>query len=160
VPAGAQGENLNTIKEGDKVSAFKGRNLDGEEIDVGALIGKKVVVLAFWSIYCKPCVEEISSLIRLQDEFGGQDLEVIGINTDSELGIGRIRTFIDRFESFEKKTINYENIYDEDNAISKLLGIGFLPTVLSVNTQGKIEKVFVGFEEKSEEEIFAPSFRR
>jgi peroxiredoxin len=154
VPAGAQGENLNTIKEGDKVSAFKGRNLDGEEIDVGALIGKKVVVLAFWSIYCKPCVEEISSLIRLQDEFGGQDLEVIGINTDSELGIGRIRTFIDRFESFEKKTINYENIYDEDNAISKLLGIGFLPTVLSVNTQGKIEKVFVGFEEKSEEEIF------
>ena len=154
-PSGAQNQgNLNTTKEGDQVAPFKGRNLDGEEIDVGALIGKKVVVLAFWSIYCKPCVEEISSLIRLQDEFGGEDLEVIGINTDSELGIGRIRTFISRFESFEKKTINYENIYDEDNAVSKLLGIGFLPTVLSVNTQGKVEKVFVGFEEKSEQEIF------
>jgi thiol-disulfide isomerase/thioredoxin len=155
-PVGAQNrENLNTIKEGAQVAPFKGRNLDGEEIDVGALIGKKVVVIAFWSIYCKPCVEEISSLIRLQDEFGGDDLEVIGINTDSELGIGRIRTFINRFESFEKKTINYENIYDEDNAISKLLGIGFLPTVLSVDTRGKVVKVFVGFEEKSEQEIFA-----
>jgi thiol-disulfide isomerase/thioredoxin len=155
-PVGAQHrENLNTIKEGAQVAPFKGRNLDGEEIDVGALIGKKVVVIAFWSIYCKPCVEEISSLIRLQDEFGGDDLEVIGINTDSELGIGRIRTFINRFESFEKKTINYENIYDEDNAISKLLGIGFLPTVLSVDAQGKVVKVFVGFEEKSEQEIFA-----
>jgi thiol-disulfide isomerase/thioredoxin len=155
-PVGAQNrENLNTIKEGAQIAPFKGRNLDGEEIDVGALIGKKVVVIAFWSIYCKPCVEEISSLIRLQDEFGGDDLEVIGINTDSELGIGRIRTFINRFESFEKKTINYENIYDEDNAISKLLGIGFLPTVLSVDAQGKVVKVFVGFEEKSEQEIFA-----
>jgi thiol-disulfide isomerase/thioredoxin len=155
-PVGAQNrENLNSIKEGGQVAPFKGRNLDGEEIDVGALIGKKVVVIAFWSIYCKPCVEEISSLIRLQDEFGGDDLEVIGINTDSELGIGRIRTFINRFESFEKKTINYENIYDEDNAISKLLGIGFLPTVLSVDAQGKVVKVFVGFEEKSEQEIFA-----
>jgi thiol-disulfide isomerase/thioredoxin len=155
-PVGAQHrENLNTIKEGAQIAPFKGRNLDGEEIDVGALIGKKVVVIAFWSIYCKPCVEEISSLIRLQDEFGGDDLEVIGINTDSELGIGRIRTFINRFESFEKKTINYENIYDEDNAISKLLGIGFLPTVLSVDAQGKVVKVFVGFEEKSEQEIFA-----
>ena len=155
-PVGAQNrENLNSIKEGGQVAPFKGRNLDGEEIDVGALIGKKVVVLAFWSIYCKPCVEEISSLIRLQDEFGGDDLEVIGINTDSELGIGRIRTFINRFESFEKKPINYENIYDEDNAISKLLGIGFLPTVLSVDTRGKVVKVFVGFEEKSEQEIFA-----
>ena len=155
-PAGAQHKgNLNTIKEGDQLAPFKGRNLDGKEIDVGALIGKKVVVLAFWSIYCKPCVEEISSLIRLQDEFGGDDLEVIGINTDSELGLGRIRTFINRFESFEKKTINYENIYDEDNAISKLLGIGFLPTALSVDARGKVVKVFVGFEEKGEEEIFA-----
>jgi len=151
----ARAEGLNSIKEGDQVSPFKGRNLDGETVDVGALIGKKVVVLAFWSIYCKPCVEEISSLIRLQDEFGGEDMEVIGINTDSELGVSRIRTFIDRFESFEKKTINYENIYDEDNAVSKLLGIGFLPTVLSVNTKGQVEKVFVGFEEKSEQEIFA-----
>jgi hypothetical protein len=100
-------------------------------------------------------VEEISSLVRLQDEFGGEDMEVIGINTDSELGVGRIRTFISRFESFEKKKINYEIIYDESNEITKLLGVGFLPTVLSVNTQGKAEKVFVGFKEKSEEEIFA-----
>jgi thiol-disulfide isomerase/thioredoxin len=152
---GAHAEGLNSIKKGDQVQPFKGRNLEGEEVDVGALIGKKVVVLAFWSIYCKPCVEEISSLIRLQNEFGGEDLEVIGINTDSELGIGRIRTFINRFESFEKKKINYENIYDESNEITKLLGIGFLPTVLSVNTKGQVEKVFVGFKEKSEEEIFA-----
>jgi peroxiredoxin len=155
VTIAAHAEGLNTIKEGDPAPGFKGRNLEGEVVDVGALIGKKVVVLAFWSIYCKPCVEEISSLIRLQDEFGGEDLEVIGINTDSELGVGRIRTFISRFESFEKKKINYELIYDKDNEITKLVGVGFLPTVLSVNTKGQVEKVFVGFKEKSEEEIFA-----
>jgi len=145
---------LNTIKEGHSVPAFTGRNLMGDEIDVGELLGKEVVVLAFWSIYCKPCVEEISSLIRLQEEFG-EELEVIGINTDTELGVERIRKFISRFEEFEGKKINYENIYDEENKISKLLGVSFLPTVLSVNTRGQVEKVFVRFEEKTEEEIFA-----
>jgi len=61
-----------------------------------------VIVLAFWSIYCKPCVEEISSLIRLQEQLGGDKLEVIGVNADSELGVARIRTFISRFEEFER----------------------------------------------------------
>ena len=112
-------------------------------------------MLAFWSIYCKPCVEEISSLIRLQEQVGGENLEVIGINADSELGLARIRTFIGRFEEFEKRKINYSLIFDEDDSIGKLLGVGFLPTVLSVNLKGQVEKIFMGFEEKSEPEIFA-----
>jgi peroxiredoxin len=148
-------EEMNSVRQGDTIPSFKGRNLNGDEVDVGALLGKKVVVLAFWSIYCKPCVEEMSSLIRLQDELGGDGLEVIGINTDSELGVGRIRKFMSRFEEFEKKQINYQTIFDEGNKLSSLIGVNFLPTVLSVNTMGQVEKIFTGFEEKSEQEIFA-----
>ncbi|HEY5999238.1 MAG TPA: TlpA disulfide reductase family protein [bacterium] len=145
---------LNTIKEGDTIPAVKGRSVSGDEIDVGALIGKRVIVLAFWSIYCKPCVEEISSLIRLQEQLGGDKLEVIGINADTEVGVARVRTFMARFEEFEKRKVNYPVIFDENGAISKLLGVGFLPTVLSVNLKGQVEKIFMGFEEKSEQEIF------
>ncbi len=151
--AGQQVDGLNTIKVGDSIPVFKGRTLDGEEMDFSDIVGRKAILLAFWSIYCKPCVEEISSLIQIQEEFGGSDLEVIGINADSELGVGRIRKFISRYEEFEGRSINYTNIYDEKNAISKLLGVGFLPTVLSVNTRGQVERIFVGFEEKSEQEI-------
>jgi len=154
-PAMAGVRDLNTVKVGDIIPAFKGRSLTGEEIDVGALIGKKVLVLSFWSIYCKPCVEEISSLIRLQEQVGGDNLAVIGINADSELGLARIRTFIGRFEEFEKRKINYPLVFDEDSKLGKLLGVGFLPTVLSVNLKGQVEKIFMGFEEKSEPEIFA-----
>jgi peroxiredoxin len=154
-PAAAGVRDLNTVKQGDVIPAFKGRSLSGEEIDVGALIGKKVLVLSFWSIYCKPCVEEISSLIRLQEQVGSDKLEVIGVNADSDLGLARIRTFVGRFEEFEKRKINYSLIFDEGGAISKQLGVGFLPTVLSVNLKGQVEKIFMGFEEKSESEIFA-----
>lgn len=154
-PAAAAVRDLNTVKEGDAIPAFKGRLLSGEEFDVGALVGKRVLVLAFWSIYCKPCVEEISSLIRLQEQFGGSTLEVVGINADIEVGLPRVRTFMSRFEEFEKRKINYPVIFDENGAISKLLGVGFLPTVLSVNLKGQVEKIFTGYEEKSEQEILA-----
>jgi peroxiredoxin len=154
-PGAAGVRDLNTVKEGDAIPAFKARLVSGEEIDVGALVGKKVLVLAFWSIYCKPCVEEISGLIRLQEQFGGSNLEVIGINADTEVGLPRVRTFMTRFEEFEKRKINYPVVFDENSAISKLLGVGFLPTVLSVNLKGQVEKIFMGFEEKSEQEIFS-----
>jgi peroxiredoxin len=147
-------ETPGTIKTGDPFPSFTARNLDGDEINLDGIVGKKVLVLAFWSIYCKPCVEEISSLIRLQNEFGGSDLEVIGVNTDSELGVARIRKFISRFEEFERKEINYEIIFDEGGKLTKMLGVGFLPTVISVSLDRKVDKIFVGFEEKSEQEIF------
>lgn len=153
-PAPAAIRDLNTVKEGDPIPAFTGRLVSGETIDVGELIGKRVIVIAFWSIYCKPCVEEISSLIRLQEQLGGSNLAVIGINADTEVGLPRVRTFMSRFEEFEKRKINYPIIFDENSVISKMLGVGFLPTVLSVNLKGQVEKIFTGYEEKSEQEIF------
>jgi len=63
---------------------------------------------------------------RLQEQLGGEKLEVIGINADGELGVARIRTFIGRFEEFEKRKINYPLIFDEEGRISKQLGVGFL----------------------------------
>ena len=154
-PAPAAIRDLNTVKEGDPIPAFTGRLVSGEPIDVGALIGKRVIVIAFWSIYCKPCVEEISSLVRLQEQLGGDDLAIIGINADTEVGLARVRTFMTRFEEFEKRKINYPIIFDENSVISKMLGVGFLPTVLSVNLKGQVERIFTGYEEKSEQEIFA-----
>ena len=37
--AAAAVRDLNTVKEGDAIPAFKGRLISGEEIDVGALVG-------------------------------------------------------------------------------------------------------------------------
>ena len=154
-PAPAAIRDLNTVKEGDAIPAFKGRLVTGEDIDVGALIGKKVIVIAFWSIYCKPCVEEISSLIRLQEQLGGDKLEVIGINADTELGLARIRTFMAASRSSRSARSTTRSSSTRRARSRKLLGVGFLPTVLSVNLKGQVEKIFIGFEEKSEPEIFA-----
>jgi len=145
-------ESAAQVKIGERMPAITGRNLVGKTVDVDSYYGEGVVILAFWSMYCKPCVAEISSLIELQNRYHNR-LKVIGINTDGELPPSRVRAFIERYEQFEGKEINYEIIFDEHNQITRQLKVGFLPTVLAVDTDGLLVNSFVGFEEKDEIEI-------
>jgi thiol-disulfide isomerase/thioredoxin len=42
-----------------------------------------VVVVNFWASWCPPCREEIPGLVRIQQKFAANGLQVVGIAVDS-----------------------------------------------------------------------------
>ena len=42
----------------------------------------KVVVLNFWATWCAPCREEIPLFVKLQDQYGAQGLQFVGVAID------------------------------------------------------------------------------
>jgi thiol-disulfide isomerase/thioredoxin len=44
----------------------------------------KVVVVNFWASWCPPCREEIPGLLRIQQKFAANGVQVVGIAVDSE----------------------------------------------------------------------------
>jgi peroxiredoxin len=52
----------------------------------------RVVLLNFWATWCAPCVEEMPMLSRLQRDYSGQGLQVVGIAVDDPV---RARAFAD-----------------------------------------------------------------
>src|SRR5579871_3881572 len=55
------------------------KTIDGEQIDLGSLYGKKAVYVKFWATWCKPCREQMPHLEHTyQNE--GSDLAVIAVD--------------------------------------------------------------------------------
>jgi alkyl hydroperoxide reductase subunit AhpC len=146
------------IRVGFRVPAFKARGLFGKEVDFEALVQSgRPVILAFWSKYCKACVEKFSSLVALQAKYAPQGLQVISVNTDGEYreGESTIREFLGTIEAQRKIAINFPVIYDEHNWIPHALGISFLPTIIAVDSQGRVLDFYQKFDEAGEAEILA-----
>lgn len=146
------------IHVGARVPTFKARGLFGKEVDFEALVKSgRPVILAFWSRYCKACVEKFSALVAVQTKYEPQGLQVISVNTDGEYreGEATIREFLGAIESQRQIKINFPVIYDDRNWIPHALGIDFLPTIISVDAQGLVLNVYQKFDEAGEPEILA-----
>lgn len=146
------------IRVGDPVPLFHAKGLGGEDLDLASLLEyDKKVMLAFWSMYCQACVEKFNALIAIQKKYEYSGLVVISVNTDGEYRKGEqtIRDFIAEFETKNKVKVNFPVLYDETNWLALAMNINFLPTIISVDSQGKVHSIYRRFGEVSEEEIIA-----
>ncbi|QMU59410.1 MAG: redoxin domain-containing protein [Boseongicola sp.] len=102
----------------------------GAEMTLADFKGKYVLV-NFWATWCAPCRKEMPQLAELQDEFGGDDFEVVTIAT----GRNPVPA-IDRF--FDE--IGVENLpkyLDPKSALGRDSGVFGLPITLILNPEGQ-----------------------
>ena len=117
---------------------FKGKDLDGNDVDESLFAQNKVTVVNFWFSGCKPCVEELSKLNELNDEIKKMGGEVVGINTDTldnnQDGIKEAK------EILKAQGASYKNLtVDSDSTVGKYAGnIMAFPTTVLVDKDGNI----------------------
>ena len=117
---------------------FKGKDLDGNDVDESLFAQNKVTVVNFWFSGCKPCVEELSKLNELNDEIRDMGGEVVGINTDTldnnQDGIKEAK------EILKAQGASYKNLtFDSDSTVGKYAGnIMAFPTTVLVDKDGNI----------------------
>ncbi|PLX43918.1 MAG: hypothetical protein C0609_06875 [Deltaproteobacteria bacterium] len=126
---------------------FVSPNLDDTDLDLSTVIGKKVILLDFWSIYCVSCVQEMPHLAKIQEKFP-DDLLNIGVDLDS-FGTKRVKKFV------EKKFPNlpYPIIIDKRRKVAGLYSVSVLPTTIIIDKAGKIIFYHVGYKPGDEKEI-------
>ncbi len=45
--------------------------------------------MAFWSVYCKACVEKFGALVKIRAKYPSDKLEIVSVNTDGEYDLSR-----------------------------------------------------------------------
>ena len=105
----------------------------------------QVVVLNFWATWCAPCVEEMPSLVQLQQRFKDKGLTVVGISIDVDGNA---------YHKFLKDyKVDFLTVRDPDQKTSNLYGSFKWPETYIIDRKGIVRRKFIGPVEWSQPEI-------
>jgi len=104
-------------------------DLNNQRIELKQLRGK-VVLVNIWATWCPPCLKEIPTLVQWQQEFGAQELQVIGISMDDSPGPAQAM--------MKKLGINYPLFMGDDELAKTFGGVLGLPRSFLINRDGRI----------------------
>lgn len=123
---------------------FRLTTLDGENISLADLQGKNVLI-NYWATWCPPCLNELTALENIQNQFEHQDFLVVTINGIEQDNLGDVQATVQEYG------ITYPVLLDENETFWDSYRILFLPTSIYIDELGIIR--FIKFGEQSEAEF-------
>ncbi|MBU2922207.1 TlpA family protein disulfide reductase [Winogradskyella psychrotolerans] len=118
-------------------------DIDGNKHTLESLKGK-IVVLNFWFIQCKPCVEEFPDLNKLKKKFKGKSVEFFAVTWNDKNSLINFlnTTTLDFTVVPDSKLIKKFKIpyYPYNIIIDKKGKIEYINDILSLNIMKKIER--------------------
>jgi cytochrome c biogenesis protein CcmG, thiol:disulfide interchange protein DsbE len=105
----------------------------------------QVVVLNFWATWCPPCVEEMPSLVEMQQRMKAKGVTVLAVSMDVDEGA--YRQFV------KDHNVNLLTVRDPDQKSNTLYGTFKFPETYIIDRNGVMRRKFIGAVDWTEPEI-------
>jgi len=96
----------------------------------------QVLVLNFWATWCPPCVEELPSLMNMQDRLRGRGVVVLGVSIDVD------QAAYHRF--LKERNVNFLTVLDPEQKVAGMYGTSGWPETYIIDRQGVLRRKFIG----------------
>jgi len=120
---------------------FTMKDVSGKDISLSQYKGK-VILLDFWATWCGPCKIEIPGFVELQDKYGKDGLQVIGVSVDDTP-----EQLVPYVKQLKMNYVVLQGLGHDDmqDAYGPLVGI---PTTVLISRDGKMCAKHAGFAAK------------
>ena len=127
------------LEKGQTAPDFTLINLQGEEVTLSELQGKKVV-LNFWATWCPPCKAEMPHMQDYYEQYASKDnVEIIGVNlTYENETVKRVQQFVESYK------LTFPIVLEHTQEVSKQYEILTIPSTFMIDTEGKIQHQILG----------------
>ena len=124
---------------------FTLKTLDGKTLKLSDLRGK-AVLLNFWATWCAPCKIETPWIVDLQNQYGPQGLQVVGVSMDDESDTDDVKKFASEMR------MNYPILRGTEDVGNSYGGLEFLPTTYFVGRDGNVTGRVLGLKGRGDME--------
>lgn len=124
-------------REGFLAPDFSFQDLDGETVTLSDLRGYSIFV-NYWATWCQYCVEEMSAIQQVHEEYQDQDFFVISVNATDKDSIADVQTFV------QTNNLTFPVLLDEEGDFSRYYQTNSLPTSYFIDHRGVIQVIVIG----------------
>lgn len=108
----------------------------------------KVVLVDFYATWCEPCRAETPHLVKIQQQYADQGLQVIGLNVGGEDDLDEVPKYVKEFG------VQYPLGVPDDELVDAYLGDNeSIPQTFVFDRRGQLVKRFVGYSEEEWKEL-------
>jgi len=105
----------------------------------------QVVVLNFWATWCPPCIEEMPSLVQMQERMKSKGVTVLAVSVDVDEK--NYRRFL------RDHNVNLLSVRDADQKSNELYGTFKFPETYVIDRNGVVRRKFIGAVDWTEPEV-------
>lgn len=105
----------------------------------------QVVVLNFWATWCPPCIEEMPSLVRMQQRMKGKGVTVLAVSVDAD--DSNYRRFL------KDHNVDLLSVRDADQKSNNLYGTFKFPETYVIDRNGVVRRKFIGAVDWTEADV-------
>jgi len=131
------------------VTDFEFKDIENNTRTFNELKGEKLTLIDFWATWCGPCNKAIPELNKIYSIYKKKGVEIIGINCDGPRSVSKVGPLSKSLK------IQYPVLIDINSELKTELNIMGLPTLIIVNSKGKIVWIHEGFISGDEEIIIS-----
>jgi thiol-disulfide isomerase/thioredoxin len=127
------------------------RDINGKQIAFNETFEKgKVTLVSFWATWCIPCKQEIKNIkTKLADWQKEADFNYMTVSVDDSRATAMVKTFS------KSQGWTFPVYLDPNSDLKRSLNFQNVPYTMIVDKNGKIVFQHTGYEEGSENELFA-----
>ncbi|MGA7219909.1 MAG: TlpA disulfide reductase family protein [Candidatus Sulfotelmatobacter sp.] len=105
----------------------------------------QIVVLNFWATWCAPCIEEMPSLVQMQQRMRARGITVLAISVDVDEN--NYRRFL------RDHGVNLLSVRDADQKSNALYGTFKFPETYVIDRNGVVRRKFIGAVDWTEPDV-------
>ena len=127
----------------------KVENTQGKIVSVRDLAQGKPMIISYWSIACKPCIQELNAINDALAEWREEaDLEVVAVSVDD----ARLKASAKAIAS--SRGWEFICVYDENQDLKRAMNVSLTPQSFVVDGDGNIIFSHSGYTPGSEQLLF------